>query len=299
MPELAEVEFFRRQWEPGLGHPIAAVEVHPDARVFRGSDVQALVRALEGAVLSEARAHGKHLLFRFSGDAWLGVHLGMTGELRVDPATATAGRHDHLVLRQAGRSLVFADSRMFGRVRFDHSPGRPPAWWRDLPPGVLTRQFTDRWVASHLARRARSPIKAVLLDQSGFPGIGNWMADEILWRLGWHPLTAAGALGPDDARALHRHLQWVARRALATIGQDWRDPPAGWLYRHRWAAGNRCPRPRCRSPLCREEAAGRTTCWCPSCQPDLRSDPPGPRGRTVGTGHRREQPLHPARSPGT
>lgn len=297
MPELAEVEFFRRQWEPGVGHPVAAIDLHPGARVFRGCDTRAMTRALRGAVLSESHAHGKNLLFGFSGGGWLGVHLGMTGELRVEPAAPEPGRHDHLVLRQSGRSLVLADPRMFGRVRFDHSPGQPPEWWRALPPGLLSRRFSDAWVGGHFIRRARSPVKAVLLEQAVFPGVGNWMADEILWRLGWHPLTPAGTLDAADTRTLRRHVQWVARRALATIGKDWRDPPAGWLYRHRWAAGTRCPRPCCRSPLLREEAAGRTTCWCPSCQPDLRADQTGPRGRSVGTGHRREQPVRSARSP--
>jgi formamidopyrimidine-DNA glycosylase len=293
MPELAEVEFFRRQWDPGLGRPVVDVGVHAKARVFRGCDVPHLRRALAGAVFKESRSHGKHLLFRFSGDAWLGVHLGMTGALRVDPVTTVEGRHDHLVLQQVGGALVFADSRMFGRVRFDHSPGQPPEWWRKLPPAVLDSRFSTSWVDEHLRRRVRAPIKAVLLDQAVFPGIGNWMADEILWRLGWHPLTPVGALDPDAARALRHRVRWVARRALATIGQDWRDPPVTWLYGHRWVAGTRCPRPDCHTPLVRSTAAGRTTCWCPACQPDPCPDASRRNNRSVSTGRRRTLPYGP------
>lgn len=296
MPELAEVEFFRRQWQPGLGHSVVALNCHPAARVFRGCDTRALTHTLRGAVLTESFAHGKHLLFGFSGGAWLGVHLGMTGELRVDADWPPAGRHDHLILRQPAQSMVFADARMFGRIRFDVAPHGPPAWWQALPPAVLTRRFSDAWVTGHLHRRARSPLKAVLLDQSVFPGVGNWMADEILWRHGLHPLTPAGTLPADDIRALRRHVQSVARRALATIGVDWRDPPASWLYRHRWAAGTRCPRPHCRTPLLREVAAGRTTCWCPVCQPSPNSARPRPAGKSVGTGHRREKPIRPTQA---
>lgn len=288
MPELAEVEFFRRQWEPGLGHPVVAVDCHPSARVFRGCDPHLIVEKLRGSVLTGSWTHGKHLLFGFTNGGWLGVHLGMTGELRVENGWPTAGRHDHLSLRQPGHTLVFADSRMFGRIRFDHSPDHPPSWWLDLPPGLLTREFSQKWVAHHLDRRARSPLKSVLLDQSIFPGVGNWMADEILWRLRLHPLTPAGTLAPEDTRSLRTQTQWVARRALTTIGVDWRNPPDTWLYRHRWAAGTLCPR--CRSPLLREEAAGRTTCWCPTCQPSRSPVSPHPAGRPIRTGHRRENP---------
>ena len=291
MPELAEVEYFRRQWLPGLGQPVIAIDLHPQARVFRGCDVEALPRLLRKARLLSAQAHGKQLLFGFSGGHWLGVHLGMTGELRTCAQDVDAGRHDHLVLRLSKLSLIFADSRLFGRVRFDPSSPSPPAWWAGLPPALLSPGFSCDWIGSHLARRARSPIKSVLLDQSVFPGVGNWMADEILWRLGWHPLTPAGRLDTAGITALRQQVRWVTRRALATIGVDWREPPASWLYRHRWAAGTRCPRNDCRAELVREHAAGRTTCWCPQCQPDPRSLDTRPPPRPVGTGHRREHPL--------
>jgi formamidopyrimidine-DNA glycosylase len=291
MPELAEVEYFRRQWQPGVGRPVLGVELHPEARVFRGCDTSGLSKHLSQAVLQESFSHGKNLLFGFSSGGWLGLHLGMTGEMRVETGAPPATRHDHLVLRQPGQSLVFADSRMFGRVRFDVSNDQPPSWWRALPPALLSRGFSEASVAECLRRRSRSPIKAVLLDQSVFPGIGNWMADEILWRLRLHPLTFAGALSVDQSHALHRQTQWVARRALATIGVDWRDPPVAWLYRHRWAAGTRCPRPACRAPLLRAETAGRTTCWCPVCQPAPPTTESRPATRPVGTGRRRETPV--------
>src|SRR5581483_7603101 len=104
MPELAEVEYFRKQWNHGLGQKILAVEFS-GKRVFRGVALPAASAALTGAKLLESRAHGKQMLFRFSGGAWLGVHLGMTGELRVLPPHAPRARHDHLVLRQQRQAL--------------------------------------------------------------------------------------------------------------------------------------------------------------------------------------------------
>jgi formamidopyrimidine-DNA glycosylase len=291
MPELAEVDYFRRRWDPGMGKVVEHLELHAGARVFRGCETAGWHPLLQGAAMEVSLAHGKQMLFGFSGGGWLGVHLGMTGELRVESAGYEPGRHDHLVLRQAGGVLVFADSRMFGCLRLDVAVGQPPEWWRQLPPAVTSGGFSIDWVDGHLRRRHRSPIKAVLLDQAVFPGVGNWMADEILWRMGLHPLTPAGNLAGAPSRALRHHVRWVARRAMTTIGTDWSEPPASWLYRYRWAAGHRCPRPQCATALVREEAAGRTSCWCPSCQPPPDGLTLTREARPVGTGHRRENPL--------
>ena len=97
MPELAEVEFYRRRWGVGQGQPIARVALHAGKRVFRGTNTDALRRNLRGARLLSSEAHGKQMLFHFSRHGWLGVHLGMTGELRVEPAAYAPAPHDHLV----------------------------------------------------------------------------------------------------------------------------------------------------------------------------------------------------------
>ena len=85
MPELAEVEYFRTRWNPGLGRKIEMVEIHAHARIFRGTDTKALVRALTGAKLERSEARGKQMLFvagkrGVKGHAWIGLHLGMTGD---------------------------------------------------------------------------------------------------------------------------------------------------------------------------------------------------------------------------
>src|SRR5687768_6462254 len=148
------------------------------------------------------------MLFHFSGDNWLGIHLGMTGELRVEPPDYAAGRHDHLVLVRKQRQLVFNDPRMFGAVLFHHGK-TPPVWWTRIAPAILSPAFTAEAVAVFLKRRARAPIKAVLLMQERFPGIGNWMADEILWRAAIHPKRPAGSLSPAEIRTLHRECRNV------------------------------------------------------------------------------------------
>jgi formamidopyrimidine-DNA glycosylase len=104
----------------------------------------------------------------------------------------------------------------------------------------------------------------VVLDQRLFPGVGNWMADEILWRARLNPHLHAADLGAAQTRALHRETRFVCRVAMKTIGVDWSDPPKGWLIHVRWKAGGHCPRDR--TPLARETIGGRTTAWCPKCQ---------------------------------
>jgi len=181
MPELAEVEYFRRHWDVGIGHRVLKVSLHPRKYLFRGTDTAALRRNLIGARLLRSEARGKRMLFCFSSDNWLGLHLGMTGRLRVEPASFQPAKHDHLVLYQRDRTLVFTDSRQFGRVQFHHGKDEP-VWWKIAIPEIASASFRRAFFEEFLNRHGKAPIKAVLLMQSGFSGIGNWMADEILWR---------------------------------------------------------------------------------------------------------------------
>lgn len=272
MPELAEVEFFRKRWDQaGGGQRINTVKLHPHAKVFRGSDPAAIARAATGAKLLSSESAAKQMLFRLSGNAWLGIHLGMSGELFVRAPDYRLTRHDHLALVTRKHTLVFTDPRMFGRVQFHRGP-KPPDWWTKIAPAILSREFTADAVAAFLRRRARAPIKAVLLMQERFPGIGNWMADEILWRAAIHPKRPAGSLTAAETNTLWRECRRVSRQALGAIAGRGDDLPADlnvnipetWLFRHRWRAGGRCPKTGV--VLLREIVGGRTTCWSPARQ---------------------------------
>src|SRR5436309_405141 len=126
MPELAEVEFYRKQWNGGLRQKILSVHLNAKKRIFRGVNIKWLQKTLTGATLLESKAHGKQMLFRFSKNGWLGIHLGMTGKLRAAAAlydrrskkmrrSQTAAtefipaKHDHLVLFQKNQALIFSD----------------------------------------------------------------------------------------------------------------------------------------------------------------------------------------------
>ena len=263
MPELAEVEYYRARWDCARKQKIRAVTLHGNNRVFRGANARALQRRLVHSRLLESCGHGKQMLFHFAKNAWLGIHLGMTGELRVELPGFIPGAHDHLVLFLPKRTLVFRDPRQFGRIRFDIGPAEPD-WWKQLPADLFSRHFTRAAVAKTLHRRSRAPLKAVLLLQKFFPGVGNWMADEILWRARIHPRIAAGELGAPEVRRLWEAIRVVSRQAMKIIGKDFSDPPASWLFRHRWRKSGICPR--CQGPLQHATIGGRTTCWCRKCQ---------------------------------
>jgi formamidopyrimidine-DNA glycosylase len=263
MPELAEVEWHRKQWNPGLGARVQAVLLHAKKRVFRGTNTLDLARHITGQKLVNSVARGKRMLFQFTNNNWVGIHLGMTGSLRIEPAHYAPAKHDHLVLRQSARSLVFRDARQFGRVQFHHGPN-PPMWWRGDVPEIVERGFTESFFDAFLARHGKAPIKAVLLMQDGFSGVGNWMADEILWRAHVLPARRVAKLTSANRRALFRETKFVARHSLRTLGHDYLDPPKSWLIHERWSKEGVCPKHKI--PLRRATIGGRTTAWCPKCQ---------------------------------
>lgn len=264
MPELAEVEYYRKQWSPGVGQVVAEVRLDAQKRIFREVDTAALVAGLKGQSLQRSERHGKKMLFVFGQQHWLGVHLGMTGKTSTRDATYPPAKHDHLVLEmQSGPKLVFNDPRLFGRIHYARSKA-PPSWWSELPPELLSDAFTEAWMSASLQRRNKAPLKSVLLMQEVFPGIGNWMADEILWRARIHPATRAGELKSKQRSELYRRVREVCRDALEIIGTDWGTPPDDWLFNHRWKDGGTCPKTSC--DLVREKIGGRTTCWSPDWQ---------------------------------
>lgn len=263
MPELAEVEFFRKQWDCGLGQKIIAVQLHPRKRIFRGTDTRRIVDLLSGRRLLRSFARGKQMLFEFSAGNWIGVHLGMSGKLRTEPAGFRPEKHDHFVLQQRQQALVLRDARLFGRVRFHHGRSEP-AWWRAGGPDISSAKFDRGFLNAFLDCHARAPIKAVLLLQSGFVGIGNWMADEILWRAKIAPSILSSALSPTQRARLLRETRFVASESLRIIGPDFSDPPPDWLIHQKWKREGECPHHR--STLRKETIGGRTTAWCPRCQ---------------------------------
>jgi len=266
MPELAEVEFYKRQWEAATGEAVQSVSAHWENRVFRNCDVGSVAKNLPKTRFLEAQAHGKQMLFRFGERGWLGVHLGMAGKLFYHPSHHfESHKHDHLVLFLSKGTLVFRDTRFFGRILW-HCGCVEPDWWASRGPDIAGENYTENEFRDVLERRSRPPLKSLLLDQQHFPGIGNWMADEILWRAAIHPCRNAKSLTREEIALLFHSLREVCADAMRVIAPDWADPPDSWLFPHRWRDGGICPRTGC--ALKRIQVGGRTTCFSPARQGD-------------------------------
>ncbi len=263
MPELAEVAYSCKQWKNGLGSCIQDVITNPTSRVFRENNRLDFKKNLIGTLLNSSFTHGKQMLFSFSNNKWLGIHLGMTGSLAVESIEYIPTKYDALVLRQSSQILTFRDPRQFGRLRL-HIGESGPEWWERLPTSMLERKFQLDILLNALNRHNRRPIKALLLDQRYFPGMGNWMADEVLWRAHIHPSTLGKMINHSGAKKLFKQILFVARGAMQSVGKHGGDPPKGWLFHSRWKNGLLCPKTK--SPLIREKIGGRTSCWCPSLQ---------------------------------
>jgi formamidopyrimidine-DNA glycosylase len=154
MPELAEVEWFRKQWNPGVGSEIIEINLHARNRVFRETDVSALREHLIGQKFLSSNARGKRMLFNFSNNNWLGIHLGMTGKIHVQPATYRPAKRDHLVLFQHAHwfSAITGSSGAFGSIMA--SPN-PTGGKLSLPKSFRPNSMANSWRSSSVVIEKR------------------------------------------------------------------------------------------------------------------------------------------------
>ncbi|WP_019884236.1 Fpg/Nei family DNA glycosylase [Streptomyces purpureus] len=260
MPELPDVEGFREVLARcAQGKRITGVEVH-DVGVLHGVGAERLRRRLEGRRFTEPGRHGKWLLARTDGPTVL-MHFGMTGQLVCCRATDDLQAHDRVVFVLGRDQLRFRDQRKLQGIWLAEDPDADVARaLGDQGPDALSM---DRDGFDELLSGRRGRVKSVLTDQSLIAGLGNLLADEILWRARLHPARQAGELSDDERHRLHTEM----RRTLRSSVRAGRVPPRrSWLTGRRDDADPACPR--CGGPLDRRRVGGRGTVWCPRCQPD-------------------------------
>jgi formamidopyrimidine-DNA glycosylase len=259
MPELPDVEVYRRRLaQGGLHRAIAKVQVR-DRTVMRGVDGAGLARALRGRALVGTGRRGKHLFAETSDQTTLVMHFGMTGVLQVDGQPSMPASYERLVLELAdGGTLSLADPRRLGFVTVVEDVA---AYCRqhDLGPDALDLGVGD---LRALLRGHRGGLKAVLMDQSLVAGIGNIYSDEILFQARLDPRRPASGLDDAEVRRLHRQLLRVLQLA-ADRGADPSSFPAGWLLQHR-EDGTSCPRGH--GEIRKVRLGGRGAYYCPACQ---------------------------------
>jgi formamidopyrimidine-DNA glycosylase len=273
MPELPEVETIRIGLEPHLvGRTFERVEIS-DPRLTRPVDPREVAAELEGETVAAVERRGKYLVVRFETGRVLLIHLRMTGSLLHARRDAAAGdAYVRAVVRLDNESdVAYRDVRRFGTWLL-LEPGELDAYLAErigkepLGTGLTARSLTDR-----LARR-KAPLKAVVLDQRVFAGVGNIYADEALWWARLHPLRPANTLTPEELKALVRSIRRALRLGIARQGATLRDyrnanGESGGMqaeFRVYGRAGEPCTR--CGHPIEKTRAGGRGTWFCPNCQ---------------------------------
>ena len=281
MPELPEVETVVRGLRLSLpGRTVVEVRFGKTDFVDNPS---AIAERLPGMRISNVTRLGKFICIALeaggvraapSSTLYFIIHLGMTGQLTVIRSAESVAPHTHgFFVLDDGRELRYTDVRRFGRMlvvpeselaMFTGQLGREPL-------EISAEEFCRR-VGS---RRAR--VKALLLDQSVLRGIGNIYADESLFRARLHPARIAGNLTKRQLLALHRTVRQVLEEAILSRGSsisDYVDSEGNrgnFQLRHRVYQRDGKPCFRCRAKIRRLIVAGRSSHFCPRCQPAPRS----------------------------
>jgi formamidopyrimidine-DNA glycosylase len=278
VPELPEVETARLlAGRVAIGRRIVDVWCASDPVVFEGIPAGRFRRALVGRRVTGVGRHGKHFWFELDRPPWPCVHFGMTGSLHAPHTRSirlkSSGRRrlddgwpprftKLRLMFDDGGELAVSDARRLGRIRLRQDPRaeRPISGLGfdallGVPPPARFHE---------LLRQRAAPVKALLLDQSFAAGVGNWVADEILYQARIAPTRPARSLSSEEARRLRTALKAVIRTAVS-LGADSDRYPRSWLFHHRWGrqAGALTAG---KQKIRHDVIGGRTTAWVPAIQ---------------------------------
>lgn len=282
MPELPEVETVCRVMRRVLvGHKIVRAEVAEDSIVLKKRPAKAVHDALVGAKVTGVGRQGKYWWIELDRTPWLFGHLGMAGWVRdVTPDDGEKlqtrlrehGKKDWdgadgrprflklLIETEKGGRIVFTDGRRLGRL-----------WLADTPKlgiiGVGPDVLDHPWAVDDLVKKLHgrsAPIKALLLDQKLFAGVGNWIADEVLYQARIAPARHAGTLTKPEITGLLKELKPILEHSIKVAANS-AEYPDTWLFNARWG-GKRGDGEIKGHPIRRETIGGRTTAWVPDLQ---------------------------------
>ena len=251
---MIEVEYYRRVAEQTVGRTIGRVIANDDWFLKGGTTAKALRTALRGTTITATDRIGKLLLLETDG-ATVGLRFGMTGRLLVDgqgpieKLEYSSDRKNPAWIRfalgfEGGGTMQLEDPRRLGGVELAPELGHMGVDALSIKPAAFRRAVGA----------SRAPIKAWLLDQGHIAGIGNLLADEILWQADIDPAREARSLDDPEAKRLHTHLRRTITRLMARGGSHTGDLQ---IARVRGAV---CPRDG--APLRRRTIGGRTTYSC-------------------------------------
>lgn len=279
MPELPEVETCCRVMRRVLeGHVITDVEFVEDTIVFGDTTSEAFRSALVGRKVKAVGRLGKYWWLEFDDYPWLYGHLGMAGWIREYGApTARLREHGSAPLdddegrprflkwslsREDGSRVVMTDGRRLARAWLGTSPADQTPL-KKLGPDVLNNPRTPKQLHEILRGRT-APIKGLLLNQELFTGVGNWIADEVLYQSGIAPKRKGEKITLKECGTILENLRAVIELAIE-VGVDSDKYPDGWLFNTRWG-GKNGKETHDGQVIVRETVATRTTAWVPTRQ---------------------------------
>ena len=277
MPELPEVERGRKLAElVAAGRRIERVWCDDDAIVFDSVGSRRWRHALEGKRVEAARRWGKQLWLELSAPPHPLFHFGMTGGFRTpaaEPLQLKSGTREDPTLwpprfvkirihLDDGGELAMTDGRRLGRILLRNEPEREPPIARLGFDLLLAMPPPARF--SEMLRARTGNVKSLLLDQSFAAGVGNWIADEVLYQAGIDPRRRASSLTDSEARRVRTRLTSIVKRAVRVDADD-SSYPRTWLFHRRW--GKRRDATTSRGEIVEHlTIGGRTTAWVPSVQ---------------------------------
>jgi|SRR5262245_26814135 len=256
MPELPDVESFRRILQRNAAsRVIKQVEVR-DEWILRGVSAHALQKQVQGKRLTSTSRHGKFLFAALEPKGFLAFHFGMTGYFHSYRDHEPEPRYNRVILHlDDGKQIAFNCRRRLGSIRY----------LQDLENFIVKQKLgpdalrVDFETYLERLRRKKGRVKCVLMDQSVLSGIGNIYADEILFNARIHPRSAVAAMDDRQTRLLFDATRTVLKTAVDRNADESRFPRT-YLIRHRRKGGS-CPR--CGSMLETLTACGRTAYLCP------------------------------------
>lgn len=260
MPELPDVEVFRRYIHAtSLGQKVAAVHA-PSPELLRDVSPQALGRALKGRALADTKRHGKFMAAVAEGGGCLVLHYGMTGFPRYFKRGDKEPEHVRLRLDfENGASLAYDCSRKLGQVLWERE-FKNLVRRKGLGPDALRLDYEG---FRKLMQGRKGSVKTALMRQEVMAGIGNVYSDEILFQAGMHPKTSLPDLDNSTLRNLHETMHTVLKTAIEKDAQP-ENLPRNWLLYAKSQGWEQCPV--CNGGLEKLKAGGRSAHFCPACQ---------------------------------
>lgn len=268
MPELPEVEVTRRGIAPLVtGRVISRVTVREPRLRW---PVSREVASLAGRRVLAVERRAKYLVFELAGGQLI-VHLGMSGSLRIVPATLPPDKHDHFDLHFGDRVLRLRDPRRFGAVLWAKEGSAKHPLLAHLGIEPLSDELCGQRLRA-LARNHRTSIKQFLMDGRRIAGIGNIYANESLFRAGIHPRTRANRLSLERCNRLAQAIKETLQAAIRAGGSTLRDFVGGdgnpgyfqQTYSVYDRAGDACRA--CKAAIKRVVQGQRASFYCPRCQ---------------------------------